>query len=201
MGRSHGTVGRTKGFWSGRYRFKTQALPTFSNKLLRKQTVIPRPPPPPHLWCMKSLDTRIFLKHRTVPLLSVRNSTESRDRRPALLILETFRTQKLFWTQGGSLTIFFGTVRQQIFDGGSWIRDFLNRYFFRYAKIIATQKRCPMMFLCTVRRKSPRRRIVIGAISLSRITVDTRIFPKLRRDPLRNVFGYARQTKIDWKSW
>ena len=89
---SHGIVVRTTGFWSCSSGFEFQPLPTFLTQLLRQKIVIPPP-----FSCMKSVDTRIFLKPGRVPLRNVSVmwdqtiSTEDRDTRP-LLCIKIFET-------------------------------------------------------------------------------------------------------------
>ena len=54
---SLGTVGGTRGFWSGSYGFKSQPLPPFLPWMVQQKIVIP-PPPPSYAW--KVLIIEIF---------------------------------------------------------------------------------------------------------------------------------------------
>ena len=73
----------------------------------------------------KSFRNSIFLKHRRVllrsflVLLDKTVCTENCDTRPSL-IPNIFRYQKVSKTQKGFSTMFFDTVRHQLFDGRLW---------------------------------------------------------------------------------
>ena len=90
-----------------------------------------QPPPPPHpLLCMEISDTRIFLKHKRVPLRIFSALWDKKISKKPLCSPDqlcspptppppmhgNFRYQNFFETQKGSPTNFFGTVRQKIFD-------------------------------------------------------------------------------------
>ena len=84
---SHGTVGRTTGFSSGKFGFRSQLLPTFFNLIITMGNR--NTPPPPLFLCMKSFDTRSFLEPGRVRLRNLKFfgrdkkiSTENRDTPP-----------------------------------------------------------------------------------------------------------------------
>ena len=86
-----GTVGRITGFWSGRYIFESQLLPTFFNlNITTKNRNIP-------LLCVKFFDTRKILNHRRVSprffsvLWDKKISTKNRDM--PLLCMKFFDTR------------------------------------------------------------------------------------------------------------
>ena len=120
----HGTVGRTTGFWSGRYGFESQSSPTFlfftTENLDSPSLLSPLIHKLFRSW--KSSETQ----HTRVPL---RNFSVLRDKKCfhrkswfSPLRHKTFRCPKLSKTQKGSCSKFFGTMRQNFSNGKSWYR-------------------------------------------------------------------------------
>ena len=80
---SHGTVGRTTGFWSARYGFESQPLPPLFNFI---NTTENRDTP---LFCMKIFDTRTSLNPGRVLLwnfLVLQNKKLSKENRDILFL-------------------------------------------------------------------------------------------------------------------
>ena len=146
---------------------------------------------PPSFVGIKNFNTRNFLKDSRVHLRTdsvLWDKTILTDNREthSSLIPNTFRYPKPFETQKGSSTKWFGTVRQNNFDGESWkpppllsLTIFDNRNFLKH-------RRAPL------RNDSVLRDINFEGKSwnppplLSLTIFDTRNLLKHRRVPLRN---------------
>ena len=140
---SHGTVGRTTGFWSGRYGFESQPSPTFLTIFTTENRETP-PLLPPLIFKLfrswKSSETQ----HTRVPLrfFSVlrdkKFSIENRDF--TLLGIKFFDTRNFL---KGSSTKCFDTVRPNKFDRKSWYPPPLIPNIFRYQNFLK-HRRVPL---------------------------------------------------------
>ena len=121
----HGTVGRTTGFWSGRYGFESQPSPTFLI-FTTENLDTPFPPSPPLIhklfrsWkCSETQHTRV---PPTKFFCTARQRIFYRKFGFSPLRHKIFRCPKLSETQKGSSSKFFGTMRQIFSNGKSWYR-------------------------------------------------------------------------------
>ena len=134
---------------------KPGRVPLRNFSVLSDKTISPgnrdtRPP----LLSLTFFDTRNFLKHRRVPLRNVsvlwdKFLTENRDTLsfplPSLIHkILILRYQIFSEAQKVSPTKFFGTVRQQIFDGKSWCPLFLLSLTFFDARNFLKHRRVPL---------------------------------------------------------
>ena len=109
---SHGTVGRTTGFRSGRYGFESQPLHTCFNF-----SSIPEDRDTP-LSCIRSLETRIFLKLGMVPPPhEIFRYCVTKNFRQKIVMPPSFARKysipDFFWNTEGFSHEFFRTVRQK----------------------------------------------------------------------------------------
>ena len=118
---SHGTVGRTTRFWSGRYGFESQPSPTFliiTTENLATHSLLP---PLIHelFRSWKSSETQ----HTRFPYElfgTARQKIFYRNSWFSPLRHKIFRYPKLSETEMGSCSKFFGTMRQKFSNGKSW---------------------------------------------------------------------------------
>ena len=78
---SDGTVGRTTGFWSGRYGFESQPLLTFFNLIITMENRDAAPAPPSYAW--KVSMTEFFETRKGSPTKFF--GTETKNRRKILI--------------------------------------------------------------------------------------------------------------------
>ena len=119
---SHGTVGRTTVFWSGRYVFESQPSPTFliitTENLDSPSLLSPLIHKLFRSW--KSSETQHTRFSPTKFFGTARQKFFYRKSWFSPLRLKIFRYPKLSETQKGSCSKFFGTMRQNFSNGKSW---------------------------------------------------------------------------------
>ena len=104
-------------------------------KNFRRKIVILTPPPPQHPWTFSLLEIfwNTAWKFSFTKCFGTVNETKNFRQKIVLLpslIFKFFRYRNFFETQKCSPTNFFGTARQQLFDGKSWYSPLLSLNFF-----------------------------------------------------------------------
>ena len=122
--RSHGTVGRTTGFWSGRYGFESQPSPTFLI-ITTENLDIPSHLPPSYPKTFSLLEIFWNTAHKGSPtnfFCTARQRIFYRKSWFSPLRHKIFRCPKLSETQKGSSSKFFGNLKQKFSNAKLWYR-------------------------------------------------------------------------------
>ena len=118
------------------------------------------------LLCIGFSDTRFFLKHRGVPLRIFLVLWEKKllteNIKVSLLSVNFFDTRFFSETQKVSPTMFFDTVRYQLFDGKLWRPVFFYPRSFSMAEFFRNIERTMYKFFRHCQTKGFQRKLVIS---------------------------------------
>ena len=153
----------------------------------------------PLLLSIETFDTRIFLKHRPVPLrrfLVLWDKVLSTENSEIPLLYVSFSIPDFFWnTEGLPYETFRYCETQTLTKNRDTLPSSLIYTIFETRFFSETHKGSPTILFGTVRQKLWQKIVIHTPLLLSIETFDTRIFLKHRPVPLRN-FSTLRGKKL-----